>query len=186
MNEIEPVITKRELLKLLASNEEALKLFRFLDTRKRSTPISDLPQLLSYLRKANPEGVDQIKLSEVLTVLTKLGFCIVRGSDGREKIHWDYWIFPVFIGDQLVGLEIKSLEALQNNRNAFRNVRMQVESIKKDYLRPKDQRQRFLDIDFEAEIDRAETVTDLSAHSLEDLLAEIKRRGLDLQLQVKN
>lgn len=190
MREIEPNVTTRALSKLLESNEEALKLFKFLETRKRSTPITDLPQLLTYLRKANPEGVDQLKISEVLTVLTKLGFCVVRGSDGREKIHWEHWIFPVFIGNQLVGLETKSLETLQNKRNAFRNARKQVGLIRKDYLRPKGQRQRVLDIDFDIEIDRAAIVPvappELSKYPLEDLLAEIKRRGLNLQLQVKN
>ncbi|MBK7844110.1 MAG: hypothetical protein IPJ71_10515 [Bdellovibrionales bacterium] len=177
---------KRELSILLKENEEASMLFRLLHTRKRSTPITDLPQTLVYLRKMNPKGVDTTRLKLVLSTMEKLNFCSLKGDDGREKIHWNVWIFPIYINEHLVGIDTLSMHLLQSNKNAFGHFQKRIKEKEKDYFWPPSKRKYKLDIDFEVNVGDWDDVSPLAEYTLDQLLAEIKRRGLSLQLQVKN
>lgn len=177
---------QRELSQMIATSPTALNFFKFLGSRRRSSPITDLPQALLYMRKQFSEEVNQDDINMVLSTLFKSGFCLMRNEGGRTKIHWFHWLFPIFSqnGSTLLGIEAKQMDVLQKDRNAFRRVLKQVEKIRNTFHLPKSEREHRADIEFDAVDEKPIQKTQLSQYSIEELLKEIERRGLTLKLNV--
>ncbi|MGE4131602.1 MAG: hypothetical protein AB7F86_08175 [Bdellovibrionales bacterium] len=175
-----------ELTKMISAQPSALQFFRFLSTRKRSTPISDVPQLSVYMRQMFGEQFDPTQFHSVLNLLVKAGFCLVRGSEGREKIYWQHWIFPIFSTDSqsLLGIETKPIKSLQGNRNGFAQALRQVRKIQATYHLPKSERPHQADIDFGVEVESPKIRTELSDFSVDEILTELRRRGLNVNLNL--
>ncbi|MBX9767899.1 MAG: hypothetical protein K2X47_11560 [Bdellovibrionales bacterium] len=178
---------KKELSKLIATSSTALNFFKFLGSRRRSSPITDLPQALLYMRKQFGNDVNQDEINSVLSSLFRSKICLMRNEAGRIKIHWFHWLFPIFSqdGNTLLGIETKPIKTLQENRNAFGRAQKQVEKIKSTFHLPSHEREHKADIEFEVETTAPIQRTDLSQFSVEELLKELERRGLKLQLSVK-
>ncbi len=184
--EIDADKVRKEIEMILANNKTAILLFRFLASRKRSAPITDVSQLLSYMRQSFNEEVQRNDLAEVLTTLTKLGFCIVRGADGREKIYWTHWLFPILSSDQstLLGMEYKEIKALKKDRTLFRSAKQQVELYRTNLIAGSPQADLRPDLVFNLQTPSSKPSRSLTDFSTEEILSEIERRGFKIQMNI--
>lgn len=184
--EIDANKARKEIEMALSNNSSAILLFRFLASRQRSAPITDISQLLSYMRKSFGQDVQRQDIEELLTTLTNLGFCVVRGSDGREKIYWNYWLFPILSSDEsaLLGLEYKPLKALKRDKTLFRSVKQQVNLYRTNLIAGSPQPDLRPDLVFNAQRVTAQVRSTIADFTTDEILAEMERRGFKIQMNV--
>ncbi len=178
-------LIEKKLPKLLSESRAAFLFFRFLATRRRSAISSDIPQLLSYLRNMfKDESVDASDFWKALVDLCEFGFFSLERRDEREKLHWHHWIFPIFNedGTHLLGIESESIVDLKHDSHMFGRTLKSLDSYKREFSNPDRDRTKLPHIVLDERHLPTIKKADLASYTVEELLAELDRRGLKIQL----
>lgn len=170
---------KKEIVQLLARRHLAILFFKYLATRERSSTVSDVNQLISYMRHDAAFKIDRETIVDVFATLASSGIGVLRGDEGRMKFDWSYWLFPIFATlkpDVLLGLEVKSLSRFAEDRNLYKQVKRQVEKYALNLSAGSPDPKLRPDIVFDLNETTA-SETHIEHVSLDALTKEIERRG---------
>jgi hypothetical protein len=126
--------TRDRIKALLEINPSSIHFFKFLAARERSSLVTDVNQLISYMRKEIGPEVSRSSVLDALFALTECGVGALEGETEsgkrtRERFHWIYWIFPHFSNDKkskLMGMDMMPIYRLSKNRNIYRKVKSQI------------------------------------------------------------
>jgi len=174
------------MAQLLQEHPSAVKVLKYLACRKRISRTTDVSQLVTYLSKSQESSAPRSAVVALFVVYAQNGIGRLERVNGREKFHWKQWVFPLFHPenrDQLIGLELKSIEGLLEGPFRLEHIAQQLRTYERaiadgNYagLRP--------DVILESK-EGVETGAPLEKVSLEALLQEIRRRGWSINLSDK-
>ncbi len=171
---------QRAFEKRLANGDQFFQFLQFISKRERVRATSDIGQMSSYIREEN-FNLRRGDLMDIFIELTQLGLGNLRGygsqGNDRVKFEWHYWLFPIFDKvekpKQLLALELKPISIFETT--PFKVVKAQVDRYRDNILAG------FPDVSLKPDIVFISTPkapkADLSQASLDELLAEIERRG---------
>lgn len=132
------------------------------------------------------ESIPSSDFWKALVDLCEFGFFTLEKHEDRQKLNWLHWIFPVFSEDgmHLLGIETESIVDLKHDPHLFSRTVKSLDDFRRAFSIPRRDRSQLphivLDQRTLPEIKR----TDLAMYSVEELLAELEKRGLKLQLNV--
>lgn len=132
---------KKEVVELLSRRKSALFFFWYLADRGRTSKITDLNQLVSFTnRRPNATyALDRETVLDVFKALTKCGIGIARDEKSRTKLHWTYWVIPIFDRSNrniLRGLEINPISEFLDHRNQLKAIKDKVEKYSLNLSNP--------------------------------------------------
>lgn len=169
------------LQELLEKQSTAVQFFHFLASRNRSSERTDINQFFSVMRAEQKYTITREVLMDCFLALCNCGIGVLSGdSTGRTKFSWAYWLFPIFHLSNpqiLLALEIKHIDKLREDKNAYRLAKEQAKAYAFKLSKPSPDPDVKLDVVFRQKQVIEAVSKQLEDFSLEEIIEELKRRN---------
>ena len=180
-HEIKLDFLKAEIEKVLLEDPFAKEILQFFRSRKRSAENSDINQITVYIKKSQAPQITSANIRTILNIFEEAGIGQIIKEEKRHKFIWKYWIFPFFDkANSCRGIKIVKMSEFKSDTFLFGKTLKAVEDIE-DQIDKGTFGATKNDILFF----NGSPPNPLSKYTLEELVAEIDRRGFIVNFTIK-